>query len=192
VTSRGAGGGGSSYASPQASNATFGLDATRTPQVTITADTKPIPTPPLALTELRVSPSSSVLTGRRTGGQCRPLTPTNAKHHHCRRSIALHISYELNEPGTVTFAISQKLPGRLVAGRCVAPTRSNRARRRCTRLISLHGTIVKTGRAGANSFVFTGRIGDRVLGPGSYVVTAAPSSANGIGAQQSTPFRIRA
>jgi Glycine rich protein len=183
----GGGGGGSNYASPQALNASFGLDLSRTPEITITAQGPPSA---VMLSALRVSPGKFALTGRLVGGRCRPLTGANHKRHPCRSPVALKIGYQLSAPTSVTFTIRQVLSGRLSGGRCTALTRANRHRRRCTLLRALPGRIVQAGTGGANSLVFAGRIGGRLLGLGSYQLTATPSSLNASGAPQTSLFQL--
>jgi hypothetical protein len=190
----GGGGGGSSYASPQALNVTFGLDSTRTPQVTITASTPPRSSPPPdstpSLTALRVTPSSFAITGRQVAGRCQALSPNNNKHRRCKRPIALRIGYQLNVTASVTFAIKQVLTGRLVNGKCTSPTRRNRHARACTRFVPVPGTLTPAGVAGAHHFSFNGRIGGRLLGPGTYQLAATPSSSNSVGTPDIASFRL--
>jgi hypothetical protein len=142
------------------------------------------------VTALHVTPSAFAITGRRIAGRCQAPTPGNRKHRHCKRPIALHISYQLNVAASVTFTIKQLLTGRLSRGKCTAINRANRHARHCMRLIGLPGTLKQPGVAGANDFVFTGRIGGRLLGPGSYQLTASPSSSSGGGATTSVSFHL--
>jgi hypothetical protein len=93
-------------------------------------------------------------------------------------------------PGTVTFTLTGTAPGRNVKGRCVKPTKRNLKRRKCTRPVTLRGSIVQTGSAGKNSFVFTGRIGGKKLGPGTYQLSATPSANGQTGAPQTVTFKI--
>jgi hypothetical protein len=185
---RGAGGdGGSSYVSPQAANAAFGLDTNQTPEVTITPIATMPPAPPIApapavaLTALRVSPSAFAVSGRRVADRCQPLTHGNRKRAPYPRPIALHINHKLNTRALVTFRVEEARSGRSAGGRCVVSTHANRHKHTCRHLLLLPGTLTQTGIAGVNSLLFTGRIGGRKLGPGSYRVSATPAASSSTG-----------
>ena len=80
--------------------------------------------------------------------------------------------------------------GRLVNGRCVKPTRKNRHRPRCITFVGVRGTLTRTGGAGANAFVFNGKIGGRKLGPGTYRLRIIPTANGRTGSAQSKGFQI--
>jgi hypothetical protein len=186
-TPGGGGGGGSSYASPQATQVTFGLDDSRTPQITIT----PIVTAPqpVTLSGLGVNPHRFVLTGRRIGNRCLAVTAPNRAKPRCKRPIAFRISYQLSGPATVSFSIQQVFAGRLVGGRCRAATHANRLHSRCT-LTAQRGTFTQPGATGQNTVAFNGRLGNRLLGAGSYVVTATVAGSSGSTGRGTASFRI--
>jgi hypothetical protein len=127
------------------------------------------------LTNLSVSPRNFSLAGRKVSGRCVKRTKQNAAHPHCRRPIALRVSYNLNGASTVTFTLKRVVPGRKVNGACVKPTAKNATHPRCTRLLSVHGRIVRASTAGPNHFTFNGKIGGRTIGPGTYKLTATPA-----------------
>jgi len=89
------------------------------------------------------------------------------------------VSYRLDEAASVRFTIQQPRSGRRVGKRCVAPTRRNRRRRRCTRYVTLSGSFSHAGRAGKNSFRFSGRLRGKALRPGSYRLSGVPTDAAG-------------
>jgi hypothetical protein len=182
-TDYGGGGGGSSYVVPGASNVIFELDKTRTPQITITA-------PVGALSALHVSPSKFKLSGRRVGGRCMAASRHTRERPRCTRSIALQITYQLTQPATVTFTLTRSIPGRKVNGHCRKPTHANRHKPRCARVTSVPGSLTQAGNTGANTLLFTGRIGGRHLAPADYRLTATPSSSTGTGQAQTATFRI--
>jgi secreted trypsin-like serine protease len=62
-----------------------------------------------------------------------------------------------------SFAVQQARAGVRSGGRCVAPRRGLRGRR-CTRVVTL-GTFTRAGRAGADRFVFSGRLATRGATP---------------------------
>ncbi|HKP21834.1 MAG TPA: hypothetical protein VJT68_09970, partial [Thermoleophilaceae bacterium] len=80
--------------------------------------------------------------------------------------------------------------GRRRAGKCVPPRRAPRGRA-CTRAVPVRGGFRHAGKAGANSFTFTGRVGGRALSPGRYRLTATPVGADGLaGAPRQAQFRV--
>jgi hypothetical protein len=100
------------------------------------------------------------------------------------------VRYRLSEPASVRFTVEKPRPGRRVGRRCVVPTRANRTRPRCIRHVTVGG-FTHTGRAGANSFRFTGRVGGRKLAPGTYRLVAVPTdAARNRGAAVRRTFRI--
>ena len=137
--------------------------------------THTIAVPPVAVSGLRVSPKKLSIAGRKVNGKCVKPTKKNSSNTHCLRAIKLEISYTLNGADTVTFTLKSKAPGRKVNGKCVRPTSKNNHKKPCTRLIGVHGQLVETGKAGANSFSFNGKIGGHTLTPGTYQLTATPT-----------------
>jgi hypothetical protein len=190
-TPGGGGGGGSSYASPHATNVTFGLDNARTPQITITPVVAQvvIPPKPVALSGLSVNPQRFALGGRRVGERCLATTAANRTKPRCTRAIALRVSYRLSGPATVSFVVKQALAGRLVGGRCRAATHANRRHHRCP-LVAQRGTFTRAGADGQNAVAFNGRLGNRLLGSGSYVLTATVAGSSGSTGTRSVSFRI--
>ena len=100
----------------------------------------------------------------------------NAAGKHCETPIKLTVGYTLNGAGTVAFTVKLKSAGRKVNGKCVAST-NNKHKKSCTRLINVRGKLVKTGNAGANQFVWNGKIGGRSLKPASYELIATLADA---------------
>lgn len=100
------------------------------------------------------------------------------------------IRYSLSEPGKVSLKIERKLKGRKVGKKCRKPTRKNRAKRKCNRY-KRAGTLRRTGKTGANSVAFSGRIGKKALKPASYrlTITATDSAGNKSKATRAS-FRI--
>jgi uncharacterized delta-60 repeat protein len=96
-----------------------------------------------------------------------------------RHKIGARVSFSLTEAATVTFTVERKSAGRKVGKRCVKPTKKNRTRKRCTRFVKVKGSFTRAGKAGKNSFKFTGRIGGKKLKPGSYRLVAVAKDAAG-------------
>ncbi|MEA2444555.1 MAG: hypothetical protein QOJ12_1847 [Thermoleophilales bacterium] len=87
-------------------------------------------------------------------------------------------AYTLSEAARVLFRIEQKQPGRVARGKCAKPSRRNRGGRRCTRLVA-RGTFAQDAAAGANTKVFSGKLGRRALRPGRYRATMSAADAAG-------------
>jgi streptogramin lyase len=75
--------------------------------------------------------------------------------------------YGLSETARVLFTIEQRVAGRMVGTKCRKPSRSNRARPKCTRLARI-GRFAHASPTGETRKKFSGKIGKRVLKPGSY------------------------
>jgi hypothetical protein len=90
----------------------------------------------------------------------------------------------------VKIAIRMARAGRRHGNRCVKPTAKLRRAKRCTRYV-LKGTLRRSGKAGANAFPFSGRLGKRALKPGSYrAVIAATDAAHNAAKPVTLGFRI--
>ncbi len=95
------------------------------------------------------------------------------------RKTGTKVSYRLSEAASVRFTVERARAGRRVGRRCLAPTRANRKRPKCTRFTAAAGSFTHSGKPGANSFRFSGRIGGRKLAPGAYRLVAVPTDAAG-------------
>lgn len=100
------------------------------------------------------------------------------------------VRYALSEAARTAFTVEVKRSGRKVGRKCVASRRSNRRKKRCSRFVKVGG-FAHSGAAGANRFVFSGRIKRKALRRGSYRLLAVAVDAAG---NRSTPlsraFRI--
>ena len=86
------------------------------------------------------------------------------------------VTYGLSEGASVTFTVRRAVAGRRVGGRCVAAKRPNRRARTCTRYVAVKGSFTHVGRAGANSFRFSARIGAHALAHGRYILVAGAAA----------------
>jgi Ca2+-binding RTX toxin-like protein len=101
------------------------------------------------------------------------------------------VTYRLSEAARVTFTVRRLVAGRRRGRRCVRASPRLRRARRCTRQLRVRGSFTHSGKAGANSFRFTGRLRGRRLRPGRYLLVAVPVDSDGRrGAQRTAPFRI--
>ena len=108
-----------------------------------------------------------------------------------RRTYGTRVTYVLDRAGSVRFTVAQRQPGREAShARCVPVTSRNRGGRKCTRLVTLRGSFTLSGRAGSNTFRFTGRINGKRLKPGSYQLDAMPFTGRLKGRTARVSFRI--
>jgi hypothetical protein len=108
-----------------------------------------------------------------------------------RAAYGTVVTYNLDRAGSVRFTVARPQAGRRGAhGVCLAPTKRNKTARTCTRLVTLRGGFTVSGRAGANSFRFTGRLNGTRLTPGRFLLNAMPISGTLKGRTMSAAFRI--
>lgn len=102
------------------------------------------------------------------------------------------VRYRLSENATTTFTVERVLKGRRRGRSCQAPSAANRRGAVCTRYVKVAGSFRHSGRTGANSFRFTGRIAGRRLGAGSYRMLAVTRDAAGNrGAVKRASFKVK-
>jgi len=96
-------------------------------------------------------------------------------------------SFTLDEPASVTFAFTQRLPGRKVNGKCDAQTKNNRHKHACNRTV-IKGRLSFAGHNGTDKLSFQGRISrSKKLPPGKYTLVIV--ATNGAG-QHSAPKQL--
>jgi virginiamycin B lyase len=134
-----------------------------------------------AVSGLRAVPAAFVV-----GPGATPVTGVAAR----RKPRGTTFRYAVSEAATASLRIERALPGRRLRGTCRKPKRGAKGRR-CTRY-RVVGTLTRTSKAGANAVAFTGRIGRRKLGPGSYqVIASARDDAGNVTARPPTAkFRV--
>jgi hypothetical protein len=118
-----------------------------------------------SLSSLRVSPSSFVAAA--TGPSA-----TAASHRGMPRT-GTTVRFTLALPGRVTFSVDRQIIGTMRRGKCLLPAAASRVQgRRCGLVLTL-GRFTRTSPGGTRSFHFTGRISNRRLTPGRYVLLAS-------------------
>lgn len=129
-----------------------------------------VPPPPPAITQqveasvVSLSVSPSKFRAARKGGS------VSAK-------VGTTVRYTLSAAGTTRFSVERQTIGRKKGKKCVPQTRRNRRAKRCKRYVAVKGSFTHTGKAGGNSFTFTGRIKNKRLRPGRYqLVAVVPST----------------
>jgi hypothetical protein len=89
--------------------------------------------------------------------------------------VGTRVDYSLSAAAAVKFTVERRGAGRKVRGKCRPRTAANQGRKRCD--LRLKGSFTHNGAAGANSFLFTGRLRGRKLAPGRYNLVAKPAGA---------------
>lgn len=159
------------------------------------------PSPPISISKLAFSPAAFAM-----GRVASARHATTVRKPARRSAHGTTISYVISGAGTVTFTISKVVTGLRVAGRgCVAATAaarkalladgqgkrpSARLRHASCKASQSVGALVRSSQAGSNSFAFLGRLGSRVLSPGSYMADATASPAATPPSTVSAAFRI--
>jgi hypothetical protein len=77
---------------------------------------------------------------------------------------------------SVQITVEQRVAGRRVKGKCVRPTRKNRRAKGCRRFVTRKGSFRLSGKQGANSFRFSGRMRGKRLPRGTYRLVATPAN----------------
>jgi polyvinyl alcohol dehydrogenase (cytochrome) len=142
------------------------------------------------LSGLHVSSHRVSIAGRKVGSRCVKPIKQNKSHKQCRRPVKMKVTYTLNAAATVTLTLKHQTPGRKVKGRCAKQTKTNHTHAGCTSLVAVHGSITLAAKAGANAFMFTGKMGGHNLGHGSYQLTANPTASGHTGTPQRVTFKI--
>jgi hypothetical protein len=86
------------------------------------------------------------------------------------------VSYTLSEAATMTFTAERQQKGRKRGKKCIPRRKRGK---RCTTTKVVTGSFTHAGKAGANSFKFSGRINGRKLKTGTYRLTAIPTDVPG-------------
>jgi hypothetical protein len=158
----------------------FGGDETFTTIPTPSTGPPPAPLAPV-LSGLRISPS-----------RIRVASGHGPSIAAAKRRRGAKVSYRDSQAGVSTFTILARRAGFQVGGHCqTRHLRHGHGRlRRCSRYLAL-GTFTHGDTAGANGFIFSGRLGGKPLPTGSYRLQA--QARNGAGqrsAVEAVAFRI--
>jgi hypothetical protein len=125
-----------------------------------------------AVTATAVVPGSVVLTAVSQAHNSWAEKKRKRKH---KTPIGTSFKFTLNEAATVKLTFTTTLKGRNVKHKCVPQTKHNKHKPKCTTTITA-GTLTVSGRTGANTVPFAGKVGGRLLKPGSYKVTIVATS----------------
>jgi virginiamycin B lyase len=92
--------------------------------------------------------------------------------------VGATVTYRLSVAATTSFTVERQTAGRKKGKKCVPQTRRNRRAKRCKRYVAVRGSFTHAGKAGSNSFKFTGRVAKKKLRPGRYqLVASVPASS---------------
>jgi subtilisin-like proprotein convertase family protein len=117
-----------------------------------------------ALSKLKLSPTTfrAATRGASVAAKKKPKKPP----------VGTKVSYRLDKAAKLTFSVLRVTTGRRSGKKCVAQTKKNRKAKKCTRLVGVKGSFTHNGKTGANTLKFSGRVGGKRLGAGSYRLRA--------------------
>ncbi len=160
-----------------------GVTATASASITVKPAVKPPPPPP--------KKTQAIVLSERISPNRFRAAPHGASVLAAKHRYGTKVSFVLNEKAMVNFAVVRLKPGRRAkGGQCVRPRRANRHGRRCTRFVPLRGSFALTGKAGASSFIFSGRLAGVRLAPGRYLLIATPRVAKRVGRSAQASFQV--
>ena len=137
------------------------------------------------------SPITGPLTATPLDGTAPSLTLLRLRPTRFRVPGGTTVRYSLSEAAGVDFRVERALTGRRVGARCVRATTVNRARVRCLRWVRLRGRFTQSGRAGANSRRFSGRLAGVALRLGRHrLVALYRDGAGNVGVARRAAFTI--
>lgn len=97
------------------------------------------------------------------------------------------VRFSLSEAATAKLVVVRERAGRKKGKSCSTKRKKGK---RCTQLTTV-GTLTRTGKAGANSVAFSGRLGRKALAAGRYrFVIAATDAAGNTSAKRTLKFRV--
>lgn len=107
-----------------------------------------------------------------------------------RRATGTIVSYRGTQLASTVFFVQRLSAGRLQGRKCTKASRRNRGHRACVLYITI-GKFVHVDSPGTVRFKFTGRIGNRKLTRGRYVLSGIPVNQAGKGHRVQARFRIK-
>jgi hypothetical protein len=98
--------------------------------------------------------------------------------------------YTLDQKAGVLLEIQQRLTGRVKGKSCVAATSKNRKSKPCARYVKVKLFTIKSAKAGANQLTYLGRVGNHLIGPGTYRTVIVAVGAGGWSKERSGTFTV--
>jgi hypothetical protein len=130
--------------------------------------------PAPALSALAVQPSRF---SAASGGGAVIARAHKHKRKRRKRAGGATVTYSLSDTATVAFSVERRITGRRAGGKCKPKRKKGK---RCSVVVTMPGGFTVSGKAGPNSFKFSGRLNNRKLPPGSYQLVATPTDPAGI------------
>ena len=81
--------------------------------------------------------------------------------------VGAKVTYRLSAAASTKFTVQKESIGRKKGKKCVKPTKRNRRAKKCKLYKAVRGSFTHKGKAGSNSFKFTGRVEAKSLKPAS-------------------------
>ncbi|PWU22191.1 MAG: hypothetical protein C5B48_10500 [Candidatus Rokuibacteriota bacterium] len=131
-----------------------------------TATPPPPPPPPPPVVVLGVSKLSLGPSSFRAAPKGASIT---------KAKFGTKVTYGLTAAATTRFTVESVQKGRKSGKKCGKPTAKNKKGKKCTRYVVVKGSFKHAGKAGSNSFRFSGRVGNKRLSPGKYRLVAVAS-----------------
>ena len=73
--------------------------------------------------------------------------------------VGAKVTYRLSAAASMKFTVQKESIGRKKGKKCVKPTKRNRRAKKCKLYKAVRGSFTHKGKAGSNTFKFTGRVG---------------------------------
>jgi hypothetical protein len=102
------------------------------------------------------------------------------------------LTFTLSEPATVTFTVARATVGLRSGSTCgKLPKKPKKGAKHCVLFVAV-GSFALAGKAGTNTYAFTGKLKRKALAKAKYLLTAVAKDATGhVSAPVAVPFAIR-
>src|SRR4029077_14710552 len=110
---------------------------------------------------------------------------TSTGKHKEKPPVGTSFSFTVDQTASVTFTFSKAGSGRTVNGKCRASTSHNRKHPKC-HLIQGEGTLTHTVGSGHHMIAFRGRVGQRKLPLGRYMVKLTATNSGNLHSRTAT------
>jgi virginiamycin B lyase len=104
--------------------------------------------------------------------------------------VGAKVTYRLSMAASTKFTVQRETAGRKKGKKCVKETRRNRKGKKCKLYKAVRGSFTHSGKAGTNTFKFTGRVGGKSLKPGRYQLTAVATAGSNKSTLKKASFKI--
>jgi hypothetical protein len=154
-----------------------------------------VPVSPGASTDTGGSRGSTTTTGKLPTPNIRSFSISprrlivliNGSH---RRTKGTTFRFALDRTANVLIIIQRRTIGRLRGGRCVAAKRLPDRNRRCTIYKRIRLRVLHRSAAGSHRLKFSGRVGRRLIAPGTYRALIVAVNGGGWSRTRSASFKV--